>query len=364
MTVSIKYLTTTIITATLNMGLVFLLFLSPVIAAEEEGTTARPAKLFTTSDVLPVTMTAPWRDIERKEKYKGTYPAKIEFTDELGNATTLDMTVERRGLTRQMVCRYPPIKLRFDKEAVKGTSIHGQKSLKMVTHCDKGSRYEQYYILEMLAYQMYNLITEFSFRVRPLAVTYVDTERGGDDDVKFAFLIEDDSDVAKRNGQKKLDTPRIKPSRLDPKEANNFALFEYMIGNLDFSPLSGPDPKKCCHNAKLIGLDPDKDPVYAIPYDFDSAGLVNAEYAMPPENLPVQNITQRLYRGFCRHNDTMPEARQLFIDNEQAILGLVQNESQLKSGTSKKAVRYLEKFFDELKDEKKYQKKIIGKCRK
>ena len=364
MTVSIKYLTTTIITASLSMVLVFLLSLSPVIAAEEEGSTVTPAKLFTTSDVLSVKMTAPWRDIERKEKYKGTYPAKVEFTDELGNATSLEMTVERRGLTRQMVCRYPPVKLRFDKEAIKGTTLHGQKSLKMVTHCDKGSRYEQYYILEMLAYQMYNLITEFSFRVRPLAVTYVDSERGGDDDPKFAFVIEDDKAVAKRNGQKKLDTPRIKPSRLEPREANNFALFEYLIGNLDFSPLSGPNPKKCCHNAKLIGQDPDKDPVYAIPYDFDSAGLVNAEYAMPPENLPVQNITQRLYRGFCLHNATLPDARQRFLDHEQAILGLVQNEPQLKSSVRKKALKYLDKFFDILKDDKKFQKKITGKCRK
>ena len=184
--------------------LLFLPLQTPVFSAENEEEAAKPGKLFSSAQTLPVKMTAPWRDIERKKSFAGAYPAQIEFTDDLGQKHTLAMTVERRGITRQKVCRYPPIKLRFEKDAVKGTTFRGQKNLKMVTHCNRGAIFVQYYLKEMLAYQMYNLITDFSFRVRPLSVTYIDSENGEAREPLFAFLIEDDSDVAKRNGQKKL----------------------------------------------------------------------------------------------------------------------------------------------------------------
>jgi len=337
---------------------------APLALAQEEDQSPKPAKLFTTSETLVVTMTGPFRDLERKKKYQGTYPAKIEFTDELGNATNLEMTVERRGLTRQVVCRYPPIKLRFDKEAVKGTTFRGQKGLKMVTHCDKGEKYEQYYILEMLAYQMYNLITEFSFRVRPLTVTYVDSESGDTQEPHFAFLIEDDGDVAKRNGQEKLEIARAGISWLDPTEASYLAMFQYMIGNLDWAALDGPDTKECCHNAKLIGHVPKEDPIYAIPYDFDASGLVDAPYAAPPEGLRVSRVTQRLYRGFCKYNAEASGARQRFLDAEGEIYALLNNETRLNEKSNKKATKFLGQFFKTLKSDKDFNKNIIGKCRK
>ncbi len=344
--------------------LALFLFTIPLLAAEKDKSSPKPAKLFTTSETLAVTAYAPWRDLERKKKYQGTYPAKIDFTDELGNTTSLQMTVERRGRTRQVVCRFPPIKIRFDKKEVKGTTFSGQKSLKMVTHCQTSSRYEQYYVMEMLIYRMYNFITDFSFRVRPLSITYVDTEHRGSPDPRFAFLIEDDSDVAKRNGQKKLKISKTTRKRLDSQETANFALFQYMISNLDWSAISGPGVDKCCHNAKLVGQDPLKDPVYAIPYDFDAAGLINAPYATPPENLRVRNVKQRLYRGFCAHNDKLEESRVRFLDSEQSILALVRNESLLTSSTQKRALNFLKKFFDTLKNKQDFQKTIISKCRK
>ena len=267
----------------------------PLCAQEKQDEEPKPAKLFSSDDTLNVTLTAPWRDIVRNKKKQDPYPAKIEFTDELGNTMSLDMTAQRRGLTRQRVCDFPPIKLRFEKEKVKGTTFRGQKSVKMVTHCERSVRFEQYYILEMLAYQMYNLITDYSFRVRPLNVNYVDSKTGKTEESRFAFLIEDNSDVAKRNGIKKLEIPKIRPSQLEPKVTSEFSLFQYMISNVDWAALSGPDPKECCHNVKPIAPDPltPQDKIYPIPYDFDSSGLVNAHYAAPPNGqMPCEQQIQ------------------------------------------------------------------------
>ncbi len=337
----------------------------PAQAQDAAETTGKPKreKLFASKQTLAITLHAPWRDILQQEKNLKPYPATLEFSDSLGQAHSIPLTVGRRGITRQIACKFPPIRLRFDKEAVKGTVFAGQKSLKLVTHCDKGDRWEQYYLKEMLAYYMYNLMTERSFRVRPLSVTYIDSEHNATDTPRFAFLLEDDSDLAKRNGLKKLDIKRINPEQLDSAETSRMVLFQYMIANVDWSILKGAGVELCCHNAKLIGLDPGSI-IYAIPYDFDSSGLVDAEYAAPNDGLPIATVTQRLYRGFCVHNPTLETARQEYLAKEQAIYAVLQSESRLNARTVKVALRYLGEFFDILRDENKFNKNIIQRCRR
>jgi len=348
----------------LTATMVCLLWVLPALAQSESEAPDKPKreKLFNSDETLDVSLRAPWSDIVRDEKNQDPYPATIEFSDSKG-PHSIPLTVQRRGLTRQTVCKFPPIKLRFEKEAVKGTLFSGQKSLKLVTHCDKGNRWEQYYLKEMLAYRMYNLITERSFRVRPLSITYIDSERNSDDGPRFAFLIEDDSDVAKRNKLNTLDIRLIQPRQLESLDGSRLALFQFMIGNVDWSALKGPGVRDCCHNAKLIGLD-ENSPLYAVPYDFDSSGLVDAHYAAPNAGLPIRDVTQRLYRGYCVHNPTLETARQEFLANEQAILGLVTNENRLNSGSIRGATRYLEEFFDILKSDSQFKKNITGRCRK
>ncbi|MEE4217828.1 MAG: hypothetical protein V2I48_09475 [Xanthomonadales bacterium] len=354
------------------------LAVSAHVMAQESGDTVKPEKLFESGETLELQLTGPWQEVVRDRDFQGAYPARMEYEDELDNLVTIDLSAGRRGVTRQRVCRIPPLRLRFEKGAAKGTVFRGQESLKMVTHCQKSSKYEQYYILEMLAYQMYNLLTDYSFRVRPLSVTYFQAEKDDTADSGyslskkeesagpvFAFLIEDDKDVANRHDLDKLNVPRIKPQQLDSYEAALLALFQYMISNVDWAALSGPDPSGCCHNVKLIGPEPTKpeDTLYAIPYDFDSSGLVNSEYASPPQNLPVRSVTQRLYRGYCAHNPSLEGARQKMLATEQEIYALVNAESRLEPGRQKKAVKYLEGFFKIIKDDKAFQKRIVEKCR-
>ncbi len=340
-------------------------WVAPAQAQDETQTAGKPKKekLFGPNQTLTITLRAPWGDIIRNKKNPNPYPATLEFSDSLGQSHSIPLTVERRGLTRQTVCKFPPIKLRLDKAAAKETIFHGQKSLKLVTHCDKGTRWEQYYLKEMLAYRMYNLITKRSFRVRALAVTYIDSKRNSADGPLFAFVVEDDSDVAKRNDLKKLDIRRIEPEQLDSLEASRMALFQFMIGNVDWSALIGPGVEMCCHNAKLIGLDPGSK-LYAVPYDFDASGLVDAHYAAPNAGLPIGDVTERLYRGYCAHNPTLETARQEYLANEQAIYDLVKNESRLNSRSERLVLRYLGEFFDILRSDFKFDKYIIQRCRR
>jgi len=332
-------------------------------AQAESPEAPKPEKLFKSTDVIKISLKGPWRQIVKDKKNQNPYPATMEYTDTLGQSISIPLTVGRRGLTRQQACRFPPIKLRFKPEDVKNTIFHGQESLKMVTHCDVGERWEQYYVKEYVLYQIFRQMTDLSFRARPLSVTYIESSNDSSQDPRFAFLIEDDSDVAKRNDMKKLELVEIRPSQLQSEYASRVALFQYIIANVDYETTIGPKGSNCCHNARLFGLSPDEN-IYAIPYDFDGTGAVNTTYAAPNEFLPIKYVTQRLFRGFCVHNPTLEATRKDFLANEQAVYTIVRNETLLTEHSRDALLKFLQDSFDVLRDDEKFDKLIIQKCRK
>ena len=355
--------------ATIVVMLVALLFaahpfwVGTACAEPAAGDQAKSAKLFTAEAPLALTLTAPWREFMRNKNAKKPYPGTLEYVDESGAKRSLPVAFQARGINRLKVCKLPPIKLIFEKEAIEGTPFRGNKSLKLSTHCDSGERYEQYVSKEMLAYHIYNLVNERSFKVRALSVTYVDSADHSPDGPHFGFLIEGDSAMAKRNHLEKLDIPRPKLEQLDSLENSRFALFEYLIGNTDFAQLAGPTTDRCCHNSVLIGANA-QSTVFAVPHDFDSSGLVDAHYAVPNPVLHIISNRERVYRGFCANNATLETARAEFLHLEPQILGLARTESRLDDRSRQWAGDYLSKGFEILRDDGKFAREVTAKCRK
>lgn len=339
----------------------FFLLSTPLLFAADK---VKPPKLFSEFSEMQVTLTGPWNTIKRNKKKDEMYPVQLTYIGADGASHTIDVEATLRGITRRRICDFPPLKLHFDKKAMKGTEFRGNKSLKLVTYCDTSSKYEQYYIKEFLTYRIYNLITEFSFRARPMMIEYVDSDKSKKKPItRFGFLIEDADDVAKRHDMKELEIPSIPYNDLESATTSQLSLFQYMIGNLDWAATSGPKEDKCCHNARLIGAGEDIDPKYPIPYDFDSSGLVNTHYAAPPDGLRVRNIRQRLYRGFCMGNDQLPQTITQFNELKPEIIALFQDNKHLNDYMRDDAIDYLEDFYKIINDPKKLNKEIIGKCR-
>ena len=323
----------------------------------------KPDKLFEDSSEWKVTLTGPWRNVQQNASKDAHYPVQMTYPGTEGQEITVDIEVAPRALTRRRICDFPPLKVYFDKKKMKGTELRGNKSLKLVTYCGLNRKYEQYYIKEFLAYRIYNLITDYSFRVKPMIVEYQESDRQSQQVTRFSFLIEDTDEVADRNDLKKLTVGQVPPSELHPVETSYYSLFQYMIGNLDFAATGGPDKNKCCHNSKIIGKGKDDVPKYVIPYDFDSTGLVNAHYAAPPDKLNVRNVRQRLYRGFCVHNHTLPQAVEVFQQKKPEIMALFEENTNLSSSSRKRAINYLEDFYEVLDDPKRFKRAITDKCR-
>ena len=328
---------------------------------------AEEAPLFVSVEPLKLVIDAPLTTIARTAaKNMDAHEATLTQTLADGSTRTHAIKINARGISRRDpdVCRFPPLRVDFRKKAVKGTVFEGQNRLKLVTHCQASTRFQQYYMQEYAIYRAYMALTPISFRVRMAEITYTDSEGRKKPITRWGFFIEDVDDVAERNSLEEKSIPKVRSSRLDPGLTVRYALFQFMIGNLDWSSIRGPDPEECCHNTKLLGVPGETGGVIRpVPYDFDISGIISAPYAMPPEGLPVRTVKKRLYRGYCRHNGGIPGAVALFKEKKADILRAFEAVGQLNDKARKKSLSYIESFYEILDDPKKTERQIIKKCR-
>jgi hypothetical protein len=250
--------------------------------------------------------------------------------------------------------------LNLKKKQTKKTVLANQNKLKLVVQCRDSNRYQSYLRKEYQAYRMLNLMTEASYRVRWLSVTYRDP-KGKKLRTQAAFLIEHKSRVADRLHLDTVDEERISRAELDPDHATRAALFNYFIGNADFSIIAGKEGS-CCHNAKLLRAD-DESPYVPVIYDFDSSGYVDAPYAITPAKLELRNVRQRIYRGFCTDPEVLNGALDEFRAKREALLSIAGETDYLSRRSARKGVSYLEDFYDVIDNPKHLKKKIIEVCR-
>ena len=330
--------------------------LAAVIAESSET----PDPLFQDNETLSATITAPFTTLVRKRPKDDYLPGTFHITDADGTELELDLEIRTRGHFRHRECDYPPLLLNFKKKQTKGTLFDKQNKLKLVIHCDGSERYEQTVLREYVAYRLLNVLTETSFRVRLLRVTYVDTEKDREQQLRYAFLIEHKSRLAKRLGLDNLEIERAAVGAIRGDLLNLTSMFEYLIGNTDFSPVAGAPGDGCCHNYVL--LSDGADPIIAVPYDFDQSGFVDAPYAVPSERFKIRTVRQRVYRGRCRNNDYVERSLQQFRDKRTAFRALVEQQEGLTDRVRKLLLKYMDQFYAVINDPRDVQRKMLKKC--
>jgi hypothetical protein len=259
------------------------------------------------------------------------------------------------------VCPFPPLRVNVDKSQTKGTLFHKQDKLKLVAHCrDNSERYEQGVIREYLAYRILNLLTDISYRVRLARITYIDSEGEHDNRKQYGFFIEHKNRMSKRIGLAEIKTPKIRTDQLQGPYSDLTSLFQFLIGNTDFSPIAGPEGEDCCHNSTLFGNE--GEPIYSVPYDFDMSGLVNAPYAEPDPRFKLKRVTQRLYRGRCTYNSYLGDSITAFQEDRDAIFALIDGRPELTAKIRQQMRNFVEEFYEIIDDRKQVQRKIESKC--
>lgn len=324
-----------------------------------------PDRLFTSSDLLRFTLEAPFSKIYRDRNKEKLYPdATLTFEDETGEQFALPVQLQVRGNSRlaRKTCRYAPLRIHFDKASIKDILFVKQRKLKLVILCKQNRTYGDYLIQEYLIYRMFNILTDSSFKVRLAEVTYLETGGSKKPRTSYAFFIEDKKRLGKRLGLKTIHGNKIPYALLDPVQVSLVTLFQFMVGNTDYSVTKGEGDEDCCHNAKLLGKEGQGHT--PVPYDFDFSGLISARYAVPSEGVSIQNVKTRLYRGFCK-SDTigMVSARATIQTHKEALYTLFNTDSLLSDRARKKSLSYLDSYYKISESDKKFTKSITKKCR-
>ena len=314
--------------------------------------------LFQSSDPLPFTLTADFKAVgkDRKPGSGRRFPAVLSVVGLDGQPRSIPVQLRTRGHSRLVQnCGFVPLRVEFPREGVKGTPFEGQGTLKLGTHCHGTNEYEQYALREYLAYRIFNLITPRSFRVRLARATYVDSRTGQTLTTRPAMFLESEGDLARRLAGRIAVLPRSVFRNLDPDVLTTMMLFQYMIGNTDFSIY-------VLHNVRLVQ---DQSRVlHPIPYDFDYSGLVNARYARPSPLLKLNSVLERVYRGPCR---TVEELRPFVADfhaRKPAVMEMVDSVPGLDSGSRRGARRYLEEFYSTIDDPRALKRELVDSCGK
>jgi hypothetical protein len=342
---------------------VFSCLLWSTVFADVEGDNATDP-LFASDEILDVRFVAAFGDIALNRENTDYVPGKFQFKTDNGESIELDVGVRARGHFRRHrdVCLFPPLQLNFKKSQTANTLFAGQNKLKLVTHCQPRSYvYEQAIVSEYLAYRIFSLLTDTSFRVRLLRIEYADTDT--DDDAgtsAYAFFIEHKKPLGERLGMQALDIEKTTIANLEPEFLNLSSVFQYLIGNTDFSPITGPEGENCCHNYSLFTTEDGTQ--YSIPYDFDMAGIVNAPHSSPDPKLRLSSVKERLYRGRCVNNALLPETLDKLIGKRAEIEAIIGEQEGLSSSTRRDLLKFFSKFFRTISSERAVNRHLIKRC--
>lgn len=333
-------------------------------AAAPAAAQRAPHPLFADQEVLQLTITGPLRDLIRRAE-QSEEAADATLTLSGARPETHAIRLSPRGISRRRrdVCQFPPLRIEFRERPAATSFFTGQRRLKLVTHCRALDSFSNFTLLEYAAYRMLNAITPVSLRVRLARIDYVDEGSRTPVASRLGFLIEDTDDAARRNGLSEVELrERIPITRLDPRAAARTAVFNYMVGNLDWAMNAGPPGDTCCHNTKLFGASAAAPGLVPVPYDFDYSGLVNAPYATPPEQVPVRTVRQRRYRGFCAHNAQAQAVAAEILGQRTAILAALSERPELAAGPRQSAALWLDRFFAAIATPADVERNLLRTC--
>ena len=318
------------------------------------------ADIFAESSVLELTLSAPLAAVFRARQEPEYQPAMLAYRDASGAAVSVPLRVRVRGKSRAAVCSFPPLLLNFRTGDLAGTLLEGEDRLKLVTHCDSSESYNDYVLLEYLAYRTLNLLTPQSLRARLVTVSYTDSGRERDLGTWRGILLEDEERFAERQGWTIFEGPTVERARYDAEALALVDVFQYLIGNTDWSALSGPRGEECCHNVvPYVRADGTFVPV---PYDFDASGIVDPPHAAPDERLRIRDVRQRLYRGRCRTPAELAHVFARFEEQKSSIVALFEADQGLERSAAERARSYVELFFAVLADDERRQKAFFDVC--
>jgi hypothetical protein len=303
----------------------------------------RSFRLFENENLLEINLRFDLTSYFRTKPKENYLDANITFNPGKTDSVSQDIRLRTRGVFRNQYCMFAPIELNFKKAKFGYSDLDKISKLKLVPQCSSGKDKEDYVLREYIAYKLFNVLTDTSFRVRLLKVTYIDSEKKKKPVVQYGFFIEPADMVTSRKNCIRVRTKALNQKSIVPKIMDRLAIFNFMIGNYDWS-IPGQ------HNVmvmKTLNFEPSGLGI-AIPYDFDWTGLVNASYAVPAENVGTENVRERIFEGVCRSKEEYQKDLDIFSGKKEEFYKVIDDFPYINKQAKKDITDYLNGFFDQL----------------
>jgi hypothetical protein len=288
--------------------------------------------------VIETTVTTDIKKLRNDKRKPEWQPAKIvmQFSDTA--VISEEIRVQPRGVFRKTNCDIASLMLNFKNPT--SPKLSPLKKLKLVGGCRSSINDEELLLKEYIVYKIYNFITNMSFHVRLLRITYKDSRDKIRSYRQYAFLIEDIKDLCNRNNCVEVKRKGFTISNTNRQQTTIFSMFQYMVGNTDWLVNN-------YHNIKLMAPKSDTSAMpYIIAYDFDYSGVVDAPYAVPDEKLGTTSVTERVYRGPPRNPFELQLAADIFKEKKEQIMYYINNFPLIGTRTKRNIAEYIEKFYE------------------
>jgi hypothetical protein len=335
---------------------------TPIIKNPKADTLKTPFALFENDKLLNVSLRFDLTSYLKKnlngKSLSGTMTFYLNDSDSLNRK----VSVKTRGIYRQENCSFSPMEVNFKKEIYAYADSGKVSKLKLVTHCKSGNLYDEYVLREYLVYKLFNVLTDTSFRVRLLRVSYIDNQNKRKPIVQYGFFIEPAKILAARTNSTIVKTKTLSQKHILPDVMDRVAIFNYMIANYDWSVAGLHNievmlPKD--NSASGLGI--------AIPYDFDLTGVVNADYAIPSDATGLKTIRDRIFMGICRDKEVYQKELLFFLSRKEELYRVVTDFPYLKQNSKKDITNFLDQFFNNIEKQNSLDNLIgtfIGSCKK
>jgi len=291
---------------------------------------------------------------KRKEEY---HPAVLTCQVSDSFQVTHNVRIRARGEIRQQICITPPIWLNIRHAGIEAQDLTDIIKMKMVVRCKSSNTYDSYVLKEYLVYQIWNLLSPYSFNTRLVKLKIIDTGRKNKEREDWAFIIEPEDMMAQRNNCMSINSDRLSLKTVNREWMDKVAYFSYMVGQADYS-VTGR------HNLKILtpkeygptGFIP-------VPYDFDYCGLVNAEYAVPGDNLGITSVTERYYLGACRSEAVHQKTIDWLASFREEIINMIMDFEYLPERERVSVINYIESYYKESESRGFIDRHITPSCR-
>lgn len=331
-----------------------------LLAQEQQGD-AKPKKpyepppIFVEQKPIEMTLYAPFSQLRKDRQVETQYrPGWIVYKTDSGDVR-VPVRVRTRGIYRKKNCDIPPLLVNFTKDSAKKTIFAKNDRLRLTMHCKDNDSYDQYVLQEYNIYRVQRQLTKYVYDVRLARVTYVDSDKKDTVTTRWAFFQEQDDVFAEKVGAQLVTTQGAGPADLHPYESAFFGVWQYFVGNSDFSI-------RALHNVVLLLKDDEHIPTAR---DFDWSGAVNTRYAVPNPILRIRTVTERVMRGYCSDPPEYEKVFALFKEKKDAIYAQYKDELMgplMKPNVVANTLKYFDEFYALLDNPKNAKRYIVEGC--